>query len=183
MAKMLCLSADALRNFHVIEGQNTRDQITIFSRYKRADKFSQNQISYSNASFYIPLGCEWVHPQVTWMAWRLVQRKEDEQLSRKKVCCSFNPVGYFTCHMYRAQSIKQFRAAKFNNLLDVVGRMYDWINQHFGKTNKNLIWVNQEHVTHRTQNCSLPNFKPRGAGYMSVYYGMNNVRPTYSERA
>ena len=58
MAKMLCLSADALRNFHVIEGQNTCDQITIFSRYKRADKFSQNQISYSNASFYIPLGCE-----------------------------------------------------------------------------------------------------------------------------
>lgn len=28
---------------------------------------------------------------------------------------------------------------------------------------------------------SLPNFKPSGAGYESVHYGINNMRPTKSE--
>ena len=30
---------------------------------------------------------------------------------------------------------------------------------------------------------SLPNFIPWGSGYESVYYGINNTRPIYSERA
>ena len=29
--------------------------------------------------------------------------------------------------------------------------------------------------------CFLPNFKPWGAGYESVYYGINNMRSTKSE--
>ena len=29
----------------------------------------------------------------------------------------------------------------------------------------------------------LPNFKPRAAGYESDYYGVNNKKPTESERA
>lgn len=73
---------------------------------------------------------EFTHKLLEWLEDSFKEKKTSSSPGKRSVVVLIQLVIYHVT-MYTAQSIKHQGC---NNFLDVVGRMYDWLIQHFGKT-------------------------------------------------